>query len=87
MVSASQVGGAQTERHARMPSFPAGCGDWRGGACDGDKGRQRSATFQVKAAPADEARAVHRTRRREVPAPRVLQWGFAVDAQAEAAVG
>jgi hypothetical protein len=37
------------------------------GARDDDEGRQKSATFEVRAAPADEARAVHRSGRREAP--------------------
>ena len=37
------------------------------GACDDDEGRQRSVMCKVKAAPADEARAVRHSRRREAP--------------------
>jgi hypothetical protein len=46
------------------------------------QGRQRSATETVKAAPADEVRAVHHARRREALAPEMLKKGFAVDAKA-----
>jgi hypothetical protein len=37
---------------------------------------------KVKAAPADEARAVRHSRRREAPTLEVLKEGFAVDARA-----
>jgi len=46
-----------------------------GGVRDDDEGRQRSATYMVKAAPADEARAVRHTRHREVPVPETLRAG------------
>jgi hypothetical protein len=38
-----------------------------GGARDDDEGCQRSVLCEVKAAPADEARAVRHSRRREAP--------------------
>jgi len=40
----------------------------RGGTCDSDYGRRRLASLQVKAAPAQQVRVVHRARRRKAPA-------------------
>ena len=57
-----------------MATSPSSPRFWkpRGGAGDSDEGRQRLATFLAKAAPADEARAVHRARRRKAPAHQLL---------------
>jgi hypothetical protein len=41
----------------------------------------------VKAAPADEVRAVRHARRREALTLEVLKRGFVVDAKAEIAIG
>jgi len=74
----------QREAHIERctPSqLPAGSGT--GERCPSDdEGRQRSVTCTVKAAPADEARAVRHARRREAPVPEELRRGLAVDAKA-----
>ena len=65
----------QRTRHREVSVEPASrrsFGTGEAGARDGDEGRQRLATCTVKAAPADEARAVRHARRREAPAPEVL---------------
>ena len=48
-----------------------------GGAREDDEGCQRSVTCKVKAAPADEARAVRHSRRREASPSKLLSRGFA----------
>jgi len=55
----------------RPASFPP-VWNRRGGARDDDEGRQRSVTNEVKAAPADEARAVRHSKRREALALELL---------------
>jgi len=55
--------------------LPVGSGTG-GGACDDDEGRQRSVMCKVKATPAEEARVVRHSRRREAPTLEVLQRGF-----------
>lgn len=59
----------------------------RGGARGGDEGHQRSVTCTVKAAPADEARAVRHTRRCEAPALEELQRGLRGRCSGKAAIG
>jgi hypothetical protein len=55
----------------------------RGGARDDDRGRQRSVTNEVKAAPADEARAVRHSKRREALALELLGRGLGGGAKAK----
>jgi len=57
-----------------------------GGARGGDEGRQRLATCTVKAAPADEARAVRHARRREASAPEVLYLGLRGRCESDTAI-
>jgi hypothetical protein len=56
------------------------------GARDDDEGRQTPATCKAKAAPANKARAVRHSRRREAPAFDSQREGLAVDARASTAV-
>jgi len=66
--------GERFDAHRKTCVEPASRRSWnrRGGARVGDERRQRSATFTVKAAPADEARAVRHARRRKALALQVL---------------
>jgi len=56
-------------REACVPRASGRSMEPSGGARGYDEGRQRSATRKVKAAPADEARAVRHSKRREALAP------------------
>jgi hypothetical protein len=58
----------------------------RGARAD-DEERQTPATCKAKAAPADKARAVRHSRRREAPAFESQREGLAVDARARTTVG
>jgi hypothetical protein len=58
-----------------------------GGVRDDDEGRQRSVMCMVKAAPADEARAVRHPRRREALALEVLERGLCGRCESDAAIG
>jgi len=55
----------------------------RGSAREDDEGRQRSVTNEVKAAPADEARAVRHSKRREALALELLERGHGGGAKAK----
>lgn len=79
----------QCEAHAERcasSKLPAGGLEPAGGARDDDEGRQRLATCLVKAAPADEARAVRHARRREVPAPEMLYEGLRGRCESDTAI-
>jgi hypothetical protein len=62
-------------------SFPSDL-EPTGGACEDDEARQRSATCKARAAPADEARAVRHSMRREALSPGQLLQEARVGVQA-----
>jgi len=66
--------------------LPVGYWNRRGGARDDDEGRQRSMTCTVKAAPADEARAVRHARRREALALEELRRGLRGRCESDTAI-
>jgi len=78
---------ARTRHHdgARRASFPPGLEPARQCPC-GDKGRQRSATSTVKAAPTDEVRAVHCAKRREALTLEELRRGSCGRSESNAAI-
>jgi len=86
-VSVARVNADRRSQGVRFEQLPAGSMEPAGGAHEDDEGRQRSATRKTRAAPADEARVVRHSTRREARTPALLTRGYGGRRESEDAVG